>query len=145
MMKVFQERFCLQCDKPIHGRKDKKFCDHHCRTEFHNDLRKVSEVYMNKVNIILRHNRAVLLRFCPEGRSLAIETEMLRLGFRPEFFTNHYTSKSAGNKYKMCFEFGFRNNPKYSGQLILVRFDFKDPQAVIHQNDMTFLNSHHSG
>ena len=135
-----QERFCFQCDKPIQGRKDKKFCDYHCRTEYHNDLRKISEVYMNKVNLILRHNRAVLLRFCPEGKSLAFEIELRRLGFAPEIFTNFYTSKSGGNVYRLCYEFGYRLNPKYKGQYIIVRFNFNDPNFVLQSTQADIMN-----
>ncbi len=138
-MNELKERLCLSCEKPVKGRKDKKFCDYHCKNDFHNDLKKISEIYLNKVNLILRHNRDVLSRFCPDGRTLASETEMRRLGFVPEFFTGYYTSKSGGNVYRLCYEFGFRGNPKYPGQFILVRFNFNDPLALIHQNDTKFL------
>ncbi|MEQ8360034.1 MAG: hypothetical protein RH860_11150 [Cytophagales bacterium] len=137
-MEKLEERECKQCGKKIIGRKDKRFCDYNCRNDYHNELKKNSEVYMNKVNLILRHNRNLLLRFCPEGRALVFEAELLRLGFVPGFFTGLYTSKSGGNEYKLCFEFGFRNNPKYSGQLILVKFDFKDPGFVKHHKDYQY-------
>lgn len=130
-MNTIPERLCLLCEKPIYGRKDKKFCDHFCRTEYHNDLRKVSKVYMNKVNLILAHNRSTLLRFCPDGRSQAFETDLRRLGFIPEIFTNYYTSKSGGNVFKMCYELGFRHHPGLQEKLIIVRFNFSDPNIIL--------------
>ncbi|QNL22259.1 hypothetical protein HZR84_10010 [Hyphobacterium sp. CCMP332] len=99
----------------------------------------MSEVYLNKVNLILRHNRDVLVKFCPEGKILVFETELRRLGFVPEYFTGYYTSKSGGNVYRLCYEFGFRENPKYSGQLIVVRFNFSDPLNVNHVSDTQFV------
>ncbi len=142
-MKEDTERLCLSCQKPLLGRKDKKFCDYHCRNDYHNELKKMSEVYLNKVNLILRHNRDVLVKFCPEGKVLVFETELRRLGFVPEYFTGYYTSKSGGNVYRLCYECGFRENPKNLGQLILVRFNFTDPVAVTHQYNSQFsiLNS----
>ena len=118
-----QERRCLECEKKLFGRKDKKFCDYHCRNDFHNRLKREGESYMNRVLLILRHNRSILQRHCPEGKTNVKYSDLLREGFSPDYFTGLYTSKSGGNTFKMCFEFGYRAILKEDIQFVIVKFN----------------------
>ena len=99
-----EPKVCLQCQKPIHGRADKKFCDNQCRNEHNNTQNGVSNNYIRKVNRTIKKNRTILEELCPTDKSIKVrKTELSRLGFSFAFFTNTYTTK-AEKTYYFCYE-----------------------------------------
>lgn len=102
-----EPRVCLQCQKPIHGRADKKFCDNQCRNEHNNTQNGVSNNYIRKVNRTIKKNRSILEELCPTDKSIKVrKTELSRLGFSFAYFTNTYTTK-AEKTYYFCYEYGY--------------------------------------
>ena len=54
------DKLCLECEKSLIGRIDKKFCNDMCRNSYNNNLNKAANEYVRKVNVILRKNRRIL-------------------------------------------------------------------------------------
>ncbi len=100
------ERTCLNCGEKLTGRTDKKFCSDYCRNFYNNQWRTYSDNYIKKVNNILKKNRKILTDLNPSGKSKAHKSHLTKLGFRFDYFTNIYTTKS-GNVYYFCYEQGY--------------------------------------
>jgi hypothetical protein len=47
-------RFCLDCQEPLIGRSDKKFCNDACRSNFNNKLKTQDQNYVRRINAILK-------------------------------------------------------------------------------------------
>jgi hypothetical protein len=92
------ERLCIECGQRIVGRTDKKFCNDHCRTAWHNKLHAHATSYVKNVNNILRKNRKILAGLAVGGKR-KVETSLLAgLGF--EF--GYFTSVEKATRY--CYE-----------------------------------------
>ena len=59
-MGIKSDKLCLECETPLIGRIDKKFCNDMCRNSYNNLLNKDANEYVRKVNVILRKNRRIL-------------------------------------------------------------------------------------
>lgn len=101
-----EERKCLDCDNPISGRKDKKFCSDYCRNNYHNKLNESNNAYVRRVNAILRKNRRILEMLNPSGKAKINAMKLAEEGFNFHFYTNTYETKS-GNKYFFCYDQGY--------------------------------------
>jgi len=55
------ERRCLDCQEPLKGRADKKFCNDLCRNNYNNRLKSESNNLVRRINGILRKNRNILV------------------------------------------------------------------------------------
>ncbi len=51
---------CMNCGVTLIGRRDKKFCDDHCRSLFHNVTSAAHYNLIRKTHTILRKNRRIL-------------------------------------------------------------------------------------
>ncbi|SEN08332.1 hypothetical protein SAMN05216436_11186 [bacterium A37T11] len=100
------ERLCLDCEKPLIGRADKKFCDDACRSNYNNRLHAVDETTIKKVNQILKNNYKVLKKLNPSGKTKVLRKKMLHEGFSFEYFTNVYET-GKGSQYRFCYEYGY--------------------------------------
>ena len=96
---------CLECNDPIKGRADKKFCSDSCRNTYNNRFNKDTTNYMRKVNRVLRKNRLILTKLNPKGKSKTTRKKLIENGFEFEYYTNTYTNK-AGKIYYFCYEQG---------------------------------------
>lgn len=96
---------CPECNDPIKGRSDKKFCSDTCRNSYNNKFNKDATNYMRTVNRVLRKNRIILSKLNPKGKSKATRKTLLERGFEFEYHTNTYTTK-AGKTYFFCYEQG---------------------------------------
>lgn len=101
------KKTCLECGDPFSGRSDAKFCSDHCRATNYNKSN-VGDVYIRKVNSILRRNRRILLEFNPQGKSRVRESDLLAKGFNFNYSTNIYNTK-AGKTYNFCYDQGYIN------------------------------------
>ena len=97
---------CQECDEPIKGRSDKKFCSDSCRNAFNNHFNRDSTNLMRRVNRTLRKNKMVLEKLNPNGKSKASKKVLLQKGFNFDYHTNTYTTKN-GNTYYFCYEQGY--------------------------------------
>jgi predicted nucleic acid-binding Zn ribbon protein len=100
--------FCNFCSKPVNGRSDKRFCSDHCRTAFHNNVKKEDfrNAYMCMINGLIKKNRNILKSFLEENRTDFNSTDLLIRGFNFTFFTHEKISNS-GNVYRFCYDYGY--------------------------------------
>ncbi len=112
------DKKCLECNKQLKGRIDKKFCDDFCRNSYNNKLNSDSNGYVRNINNILRRNRRILEEAlpAPEEMSKITKQKMLEKGFQFKYFTHTYTNKK-GNIYYFCYEYGYL---LLEGDLVLV-------------------------
>lgn len=99
------ERLCLDCEQPIKGRIDKKFCDDVCRTSFNNRLKTTDRILLKEINSILRKNRKILKEKYAEGKTKIKRDLLIRKGFDFDYHT-HITTTNA-HTYFYCYEFGY--------------------------------------
>jgi hypothetical protein len=99
---------CLECNKPVKGRIDKKFCDDFCRNSYNNKLNSDSNAYVRNINNILRRNRRILEEALPSAEEMVKITKhkMHEKGFQFKYITHTYTNKK-GNVYYFCYEYGY--------------------------------------
>jgi len=109
---------CLECSKPIVGRKDKKFCSEYCRSAYHYQKNREKEKSLFKsIEQQLKKNRRILMAYNKAGKATILKNTLLEQGFNPKYFT-HYWKAQNGNVYLFCYEFGFmlkteNNKAKY--------------------------------
>ena len=53
-------KLCLECDHPLFGRVDKKFCNDQCRNTYNNRVNKTTNDFVRNINVILRRNRKII-------------------------------------------------------------------------------------
>lgn len=101
-----EEKRCAECDKPVFGRMDKKFCSDSCRNAYNNRSNATTTKYMRKVNNVLARNRRILLEMNPTGKKKTHKDKLLKAGFDFDYYTNSYATK-AGDIYRFCYEQGY--------------------------------------
>lgn len=98
---------CLYCDKELHGRTDKKYCNLHCKSAFqYKKAKEQPERFYNKVDNQLRLNRKILKEYNKGGKVTVRADVLLDLGFDPNFFT-HYWKNQKRDVYLFVYEYGF--------------------------------------
>lgn len=100
------ERLCPECEKPVFGRADKKFCSDACRNSYNNRTHSTVTKYMRQVNNTLTKNRRILQEMNPDGKKKTHKDKLLKKGFDFDFYTNSYITK-AGDTYRFCYEHGY--------------------------------------
>ncbi len=96
---------CFNCDKPIVGRIDKKFCDAYCRNSFNNKIKRKHERIIAAVNRQVRKNRRILQQLCPEGKATVRKERLLDMGFSFQYFSSIYQEGKL--TYYFSHEYGF--------------------------------------
>ncbi len=100
-------RACISCNKGLHGRTDKKFCNDQCRNAHNNRVNSVENNYVRNIDHRLRRNRRILQNLLAAKQ--AIKTNLSALsndGFVFAYCTHTYTSRT-GHVYYFCYEFGY--------------------------------------
>ena len=102
------EKKCIECNKSLKGRADKKFCDDLCRNSYNNKLNSDTNSYVRNINNTLRKNRRILEETLSANEEMAkvTKSKLLEKGFRFKFFTHTYRNKK-GNVYYFCYEYGY--------------------------------------
>ena len=100
------ERKCPECNLPIRGRSDKKFCSDACRNAFNNKVKTDATNFVRNVNNVLRKNRRILEELLPGETAKTTKTTLNQKGFDFGYFTNTYTTKK-GATYYYCYEYGY--------------------------------------
>lgn len=119
MIKPYEVRYCATCDKELHGRADKKFCDDQCRTMFNNQSKPRDSLVVKNINAILRKNKAILeqiLSTYPDKNTTRISLKKLNdLHFNFSYSTHQLNTKNG--VYIFCYEYGYR---KLDEQYVMV-------------------------
>ncbi|GGG41195.1 hypothetical protein GCM10011414_08350 [Croceivirga lutea] len=98
---------CLECDTPIQGRADKKFCSDYCRNAYNNKQNKDSKNLIRNINNRLRKNYRVLNSYkLTDGKTKTTKTKLTNSGFDFEYITNTYTTKK-GTTYFFIYDLGY--------------------------------------
>lgn len=96
--------YCLQCNNPLRGRSDKKFCNDYCRNSFNNKQSPSNTQYMRQVNAILRKNRTVLQSLLSDKMEITVTRHtLLAAGFHFSYITQ-IEAIAVGTK-KYCYDF----------------------------------------
>ncbi|MEX2593224.1 MAG: hypothetical protein WD426_10640 [Anditalea sp.] len=103
-----EKKTCLNCERTIQGRSDKKFCDDYCRNNYNNQLKASSNNLVRNINNALKKNRNILEAILPETEGTAKTTRqnLLNQGFQFKYNTHTYTNKK-GNTYSFCYDYGY--------------------------------------
>lgn len=101
-------RNCQNCEKPLSGRADKKFCNDQCRNEFNNHLKQDDNNYVRNINNALKKNRRILEELLTDhSANMTIAKKLLdEQGFQFKYHTHTYTNKK-GSVYFFCYDFGY--------------------------------------
>jgi len=113
---------CINCQKQIFGRIDKKYCSNECRNEWNNERYREEQKVLLAVNKILKKNRNILKRLNPEGKIVISAELLLKSGFDLEYFTNIYITK-AGREYRFCYDYGYYYDQEKDSYLVVKRFE----------------------
>jgi predicted nucleic acid-binding Zn ribbon protein len=97
---------CLECNEPISGRVDKKFCSDYCRNTYNNKVNKDSKNLIRNINNRLRKNYKVLTDLNESGKTKVSRTKLLDANFDFNYFTSIYTTKT-GNTYYYIYNQGY--------------------------------------
>lgn len=108
MLAETKTKLCLNCNKPVKGRTDKKFCDDYCRNNYNNQLNSNTINLVRNINNALGKNRRILEDMFTEGEEMAKtnKTKLLQKGFQFKYITHTYTNKK-GNVYFFCYDLGY--------------------------------------
>ncbi len=103
-----ENKTCLNCQKNIKGRTDKKFCDDYCRNIFNNQLKYTTNNLVRNTNNILGKNRRIIESFFEEGINyIRIKKEILI----DNGFLFSYNTKSkklvTGSYIYYCYDYAF--------------------------------------
>lgn len=103
-----EKKTCLNCNKTIQGRADKKFCDDYCRNNFNNQLKASNNNFIRNINNALKKNRNIMVTFLPEAEETVKVTRqsLFMEGFQFKYSTHSYTNKK-GNTYVFCYDYGY--------------------------------------
>lgn len=98
-------KVCPQCQSPIHGRADKKFCNDACRSA-HNNIKYADyNSHVRKVNQRLRSNHRVLDELLTlQSETWVSEAQLLNAGFQFQFYTHVYLHPD-GALFKMVYDY----------------------------------------
>lgn len=98
---------CLSCGTTLKGRRDKKFCNVHCKSSYHyvKSLNEPPKFYY-MVEKQLKLNRKILKKYNVGGKVTVRKRLLVDDGFNPKFFT-HYWKNSNGETYLFVYEYGF--------------------------------------
>ena len=101
-------RNCLECDKPIKGRQDKKFCDDYCRNAYNNRQNADTNNYVRNINNALRKNRRILESVIKQDEAMGKcpRQKLADQGFDFRYHTHQYLNKK-GQTYHFCYEYGY--------------------------------------
>ncbi len=113
------ERLCLDCQQPLIGRSDKKFCDDACRSNYYNRTQYADNErgYVRQINRTLKHNYRVLQQLNPGGKTKVPRAQMVHAGFDFTYFTHLYET-GKGTKYYFCYDHGYL--PLNNDEVLLV-------------------------
>jgi len=102
------QKNCLNCDAPMRGRIDKKFCDDSCRNTYNNQQNSNTTNFIRRINHALRKNRNILESLISEGEEMTKTTKdkLMRKDFQFRYFTHTYETKK-GSQYLFCYDYGY--------------------------------------
>lgn len=99
------EATCSFCHSHFYGRTDKKFCDDHCRSAYHNMINSLSTNTMRSIHKKLRHNWSILHEHANDGCEIITNDDLEVRGFNKNQITGILREKSKTVYY--CYEYKY--------------------------------------
>jgi hypothetical protein len=96
---------CIECNTPIVGRSDKKFCSYSCRNSYNNRVNSINNSYMQSINNVLKRNRKILEEIGSCKPMKINKRRLLQKGFSFQYYTNINRSKNGTTYY--CYDYGY--------------------------------------
>lgn len=112
-----EKKNCLECEDPLKGRTDKKFCSDYCRNSFNNKVNKESKNLVRNINNRLKKNYKILSELNVSGKTKVSRTKLYDKGFDFQLFTSIYQTKT-GNNYFYIYDEGYLLLENYTYLLI---------------------------
>lgn len=106
MEEIVADKRCLECEVPLKGRADKKFCSDHCRAAYNNKRYGAPADIRRHINHILRRNHAILQALNADHKRKVHHDTLVVRGFNFNYFTSMRIAKS-GLHYFYCYELGY--------------------------------------
>ncbi len=113
-----QIKNCLCCEKPLHGRSDKRFCSISCKNAWNAARRRTTRSITEQIDTILHRNREILAVLMGE-KTNKMEVDRLvldRAGFNFKYITGIYTN-SQGKLYHYVYDFAWM---EFSKQVVMI-------------------------
>lgn len=102
-----EETTCLYCQKKLHGRADKKYCNDYCRTAANNKARSSVNNTVRNINNKLKRNRNILEQLLQgEQNKKCHKDQLTKEGFVFEYHTHTFLTQK-GDTYFFCYEYGY--------------------------------------
>ena len=101
-------RSCKLCKSPFKGRQGKMFCSVKCKSSYHYQLNRVTELATDKIDKILHRNRSILLELMGKYKT-QIKLPILvleRKKFNFNYITKYYIN-SNGKTYHYVYDFSW--------------------------------------
>jgi hypothetical protein len=114
-----KKQTCLNCNKPIVGRTDKKFCSDNCRATFHYSKTSDFNRFKNEVHAIHKRNRNILAKLNPNGLCTVSRAVLEKEKFNFNYFTNLYRTKK-GDVYWFCYDYGLKRLTKNNSYVLVI-------------------------
>lgn len=119
-------RLCEECQKPLYGRVDQRFCNDTCRNAYNRHKRKFEETtepqFVRQIVNVLKRNHRILRRFNHgQDNPKVSRQELIEAGFSFKFFTSIYKTQN-GDIYHYVFEQGWLEISE-SKVLLVVNYD----------------------
>lgn len=96
---------CKECQSPLQGRSDKKYCDDYCRVSYHSKRNRENLQIVRQINKILKNNRQILLE-CLQKYGNRIPRKYLEWhNYKFQYYT-HFMSYSKKESVKYCYDLG---------------------------------------
>jgi hypothetical protein len=108
-MTATETSICLNCEKPLKGRTDKKFCDDYCRNSYNNQLKASKNNLVRNINNALGKNRRILESFF-NGNEETVnihKDKLLEKGFQFKYITHTLTTIKRNHVYYFCYDLGY--------------------------------------
>lgn len=105
-MNDLEQRKCLFCGASLSGRKDKMYCDDNCRNNHYYNVNKSKNLYVSKIDNILKHNRLVLKKLCLNKKITVKKDVLEEMGFNFEYITTFYKTKKS--VYKLVYDYAYK-------------------------------------
>jgi len=101
-------RICKICEKPLKGRRDKKFCSLGCKNEYHAQIHRDNVQATAQIDAILHRNRIILKEILGDNvKQKKVKRVLLdKNKFNFKYHTHTYFN-SRGKTYHYVYEMGW--------------------------------------
>jgi len=121
------QRRCEECNSPLKGRSDKRFCGDYCRNTYHNRKHQKRNRVRYATHQKLQRNRQILKEILgSKSRRVIGREQLIQLGFDFGFLTE-ILRLTRGQNYYYIYDVGYRLLE--ANRLLIVHKD-KRPLAI---------------